>query len=175
MIKKYQNSIHWFRKGLRLHDNPTLIESCLLSQTIYPLFILDPYFSNPDIIGVNRYSFLLQTLNDLDINLKLLGSRLFLIKGKPEDILQILFIKWNITLLTYEEDYEPYAIKRDKNINEIAKNNNVDIFTFPSHTLNPLNNYNSCNATTYKSFVTFFNNLPKPLLPVDTPQFVRYY
>ena len=37
-------SIVWFRKSLRLHDNPVLTEACEDSriEKIIPLFILDP-------------------------------------------------------------------------------------------------------------------------------------
>ena len=33
--------IHWFRHGLRLHDNPALLEGMTLSSEFYPVFILD--------------------------------------------------------------------------------------------------------------------------------------
>ena len=32
-------AIHWFRKGLRLHDNPALLEAIKQSENIYPVFI----------------------------------------------------------------------------------------------------------------------------------------
>ena len=34
-------SIHWFRHGLRLHDNPALLESLKNSGDFYPVFIFD--------------------------------------------------------------------------------------------------------------------------------------
>lgn len=64
--KKHSAAIHWFRKGLRLHDNPSLLEACKTSTTVYPIFIIDPWFAKPDKIGINRYAFLLETLADLD-------------------------------------------------------------------------------------------------------------
>eukprot|EP01035_Chromulina_nebulosa_P017095 gene17095-22608_t len=114
-------AIHWFRKGLRLHDNPALIEAISSSTKVYPIFVIDPWFIKPNIIGVNRFSFLLQCLHDLDTNLRLLGSRLYVIRGKPEDQLPVLFDKWNINLLTYEKDSEPYARRRDEQINNICR------------------------------------------------------
>ena len=80
-IRAHSAAIHWFRKGLRLHDNPALIEACRSSSRIFPVFCIDPYFAKPDIIGVNRYSFLLESLHDLDLSLRDLGSRLFVVKG----------------------------------------------------------------------------------------------
>ena len=75
-------AIHWFRKGLRLHDNPALIEACRSSSRVFPVFCIDPYFAMSDIIGVNRFSFLLESLHDLDMSLRDIGSRLFVLKGQ---------------------------------------------------------------------------------------------
>ena len=41
-----KHSLVWFRKGLRLHDNPALIEACKDAEAVFPCFILDPYFLN---------------------------------------------------------------------------------------------------------------------------------
>jgi DNA photolyase len=65
-VKKHKVAIHWFRKGLRLHDNPSLLEACTTSSKVYPIFIIDPWFAKPDKVGINRYSFLLESLTDLD-------------------------------------------------------------------------------------------------------------
>lgn len=65
------NSIVWFRKGLRLHDNPALLAALEGAKHVYPVFILDPYFLKPDPsapspgstrVGINRIQFLLQSL-----------------------------------------------------------------------------------------------------------------
>jgi deoxyribodipyrimidine photolyase len=39
--------VYWFRKALRLHDNPALLEATKLNQTLLPIFILDPAFTQP--------------------------------------------------------------------------------------------------------------------------------
>lgn len=68
-------AIHWFRKGLRLHDNPALQTACKVADDVKPVFILDPWFANNANVGVNRWRFLLQTLQNLDENLKKINSR----------------------------------------------------------------------------------------------------
>jgi cryptochrome len=55
-------SLHWFRKGLRLHDNPALVEACKGAKQVYPVFVLDPHFAHGEKVGVLRYRFLLQSL-----------------------------------------------------------------------------------------------------------------
>lgn len=41
-------SIHWFRKGLRLHDNRALLEACDGAGSLYPLFVLDSDPRSPE-------------------------------------------------------------------------------------------------------------------------------
>ena len=68
-------SIHWFRKGLRLHDNPALLAACSQSQELRPIFILDPWFVKNSRVGDNRWRFLAQSLADLDSSLKKMNGR----------------------------------------------------------------------------------------------------
>lgn len=41
MEKKKTVSVHWFRHGLRLHDNPALLESLKNADEFYAVFIFD--------------------------------------------------------------------------------------------------------------------------------------
>eukprot|EP00889_Picochlorum_renovo_P005776 jgi/Picre1/32806/NNA_008136.t1 len=82
------SSIVWFRKGLRLHDNPALLEAAQDVDHLYPVFVLDPHFMNPEKIGVNRIQFLLESLKDLHESLRARGSRLLVLRGKPERFFQ---------------------------------------------------------------------------------------
>ncbi|TRY96587.1 hypothetical protein DNTS_007577 [Danionella cerebrum] len=130
-----QNSIHWFRKGLRLHDNPALMAALRDSRHIYPLFLLDPWFPNNTRIGINRWRFLIQTLRDLDNSLKDLNSRLFVIQGSPTEVFPELFEKWNISRLTFEVDTEPYSRRRDEEVIRVAERCGVEVISKISHTL----------------------------------------
>ena len=68
----------WFRKGLRLHDNPALLEAIDGAEHLYPVFCLDPFIIDKKeaVVGVNRMKFLLESLEDLHSSLKARGSRL---------------------------------------------------------------------------------------------------
>lgn len=53
--KMAPNSIHWFRKGLRLHDNPALREAIRGAGTVRCVYFLDPWFAGSSNVGVNRW------------------------------------------------------------------------------------------------------------------------
>ncbi|XP_060079339.1 cryptochrome-1-like [Ylistrum balloti] len=168
-----KRSIHWFRKGLRIHDNPSLIAACENAVDVKPIFILDPWFSENGNVGINRWRFLLQTLLDLDANLKKINSRLFVIKGKPQEVLIDLFKKWNITTLTYELDTEPYAKLRDADVDDLARECGVEVIRCVSHTLYDTKRIVDKNGgsapLTYKRLQTVVSMLGLPPKPVAEP------
>lgn len=53
------NSVHWFRKGLRLHDNPALQEALNGADTVRCVYILDPWFAGAANVGINRWRFVI--------------------------------------------------------------------------------------------------------------------
>jgi deoxyribodipyrimidine photo-lyase len=84
-----KRSIVWFKTDLRLHDNETLVRAIEQSDEIIPVYCLDESHFKPTAFGFQktgnfRCQFLLEALEDLDSNLRLLGSGLLLVKGKPE-------------------------------------------------------------------------------------------
>lgn len=165
-------SIHWFRKGLRLHDNPALMAALRECKELYPVFILDPYLHN-NTIGVNRWRFLIGALKDLDCSLKKLNSRLFIVRGKPEDVLPQLFKEWKVTKLTYEYDTEPYSLNRDQTVTRLAKEHGVEVIYKISHTLYDMNRIIEENSgktpLTYNRMQAIVRSLGPPKKPISAP------
>jgi deoxyribodipyrimidine photo-lyase len=83
-------SVVWFKTDLRLHDNETLIKAISESDSIIPVYCFDEgQFGNTKFgfqkTGSFRAQFLLESVEDLDRNLRALGSGLVILKGKPEE------------------------------------------------------------------------------------------
>lgn len=79
----------WFKTDLRLHDNETLIKAIAQGDAIVPVYCFDESHFNKSEYGFQktgkfRTQFLLESLTDLDKNLRKLGSGLIILKGKPE-------------------------------------------------------------------------------------------
>ena len=76
------STVWWLRKGLRLHDNPALLDALDGQPScVHPLFVLEPHFLRPERVGAARLRFLLQTLEDLDCSLRKRNSRLIVLRG----------------------------------------------------------------------------------------------
>ncbi|XP_057772927.1 (6-4)DNA photolyase [Salvia miltiorrhiza] len=160
------NSLIWFRKGLRIHDNPALEYAVSGSSVLYPVFVIDPHYMEPEPsafspgsirAGLNRIRFLLESLADLDLNLKRLGSRLLVLKGEPSEVLFRCLNEWSIKKLCFEFDTEPYYQALDDKVKKYATAAGIEIYSPVSHTLfNPadiIEKNGGKPPSTYQSFV----------------------
>ncbi|XP_044536012.1 cryptochrome-2 [Gracilinanus agilis] len=166
------SSVHWFRKGLRLHDNPALQAALRGARCVRCVYILDPWFAASSSVGINRWRFLLQSLEDLDISLRKLNSRLFVVRGQPTDVFPRLFKEWGVTRLTFEYDSEPFGKERDTAIVKMAKEAGVEVVTENSHTLYDLDRIIELNGQkpplTYKRFQAIISRMELPRKPVNS-------
>ena len=167
------NTIYWFRKSLRLHDNPCLVYALENSQKVYPVFILDPWFVRNARVGANRWRFLVQSLQDLHQNLQKINSGLILVRGQPVPVFREKFAEWDISMLCFENDTEPYAKQRDAQVKQLAKEFNVKVETKWAHTLyNPdyLHERNGKKVClTYQAFGALLAKIGEPPKPLPEP------
>jgi len=166
-----QNVIHWFRKDLRLHDNPALLEALSDCRAFYAVYIFDPGNIKAAKVSANRWNFLLQCLDDLDKNLKKCGARLYVLRGQPTRLLPQLFQEWNITKLTLESECEPFGQQRDEAIATLAEEFGVEMCVKSSHTLYDIEKILDMNdgkyPTLFKDFENIIRKLGPPEIPVD--------
>jgi deoxyribodipyrimidine photo-lyase len=86
-----QKAILWFRNDLRLHDNEALTEAIQKADKILPVYIFDErVFKGKTSFGFEktaefRTKFIIESVSDLQKNLRALGSDLILRIGKPEE------------------------------------------------------------------------------------------
>ncbi|KAJ7951859.1 (6-4)DNA photolyase [Quillaja saponaria] len=137
-------SLMWFRKGLRIHDNPALEFASKGSNYLFPVFVIDPHYmeSDPNAFspgstrsGLNRIRFLLESLVDIDLSLKKLGSRLLVLKGEPSQVLIRCLKEWDVKRLCFEYDTEPYYQDLDAKVKNYASAAGIEVFSPVSHTL----------------------------------------
>lgn len=194
--------IHWFRKGLRLHDNPSLVHAlqqvsilhikCVMNTSVilirllllhlqainnqwklFPIFILDTEITKWLKVGPNRWRFLKQSLEQLDQNLIEKNSKLYVLRGSPNNIFPEIFEKWNVKMITFEHDIEPYSVKRDEMVESLAEKHNIKVVQKMSHTIFSAYDVTRKNGgtapLTYQKFLSVVEKLDKPLEPLDAP------
>ena len=108
--------IWWIRRDLRLTDNAALhaaLDAAPAADSVIPTFVIDPAFSGS---SPRRRDFLYEGLHALDRDLHVRGSYLVIRSGMPFDVLKILLAETKSEAIFAEEDFTPYARKRDKKI-----------------------------------------------------------
>jgi deoxyribodipyrimidine photo-lyase len=110
--KLSMTSIWWIRRDLRLTDNSAL-RAALETGRVLPVFILDPAFSDS---SQRRTDFLYEGLHVLDRELRERGSYLILRRGRPIQALGQILWETNSEAICAEEDFTPYAIRRDQEV-----------------------------------------------------------
>jgi deoxyribodipyrimidine photo-lyase len=104
-------SIMWFRRDLRLIDNPALLAAIDAGDEIVPVFILDPKLIQ--ITGAKGLAYLAESLRSLDESL---GNKLLVCEGDPVNVLKDLKKKYEVTSVHIATEYDQYAIERDTSI-----------------------------------------------------------
>ncbi|MPL55332.1 Deoxyribodipyrimidine photo-lyase [bioreactor metagenome] len=124
-------SIFWFRRDLRLKDNHGLFQALESGKKVLPIFIFDE-----DILDLlenksdKRVDFIVQALQTLNSFLKSKNKGIKIFKGKPLEIYKKLTVNYEIEAVYSNEDYEPYAIKRDQEIANFLASKNIAFHQF---------------------------------------------
>ncbi len=118
-------NIFWLRRNLRLEDNHALYKAISAGLPVQCLFILDE-----DILGHlprkdARVSFIHGELSKLNSELWRIGGTLWVKKGNPMKVWNALIKDKNIKAVYLNHDYEPYARKRDKRIQNLLSQHHI--------------------------------------------------
>lgn len=119
--------IHWFRRDLRLRDNPALAAAAARSNGhVIPLFILDNAILHASRTGAARIAFMIDALRDLDASLRSCGSRLVVRRGSTPDVIRTLVQEIGAAGVAWNRDYTPYARQRDAQVEALLRDLNVE-------------------------------------------------
>lgn len=118
--------IHWFRRDLRLHDNPALAAALHDSGgRVVPLFVLDQAVLSAERTGAARVMFMLETLRALDRSLRERGSRLIVRHGRPAEVIPQVIAESGAAGVYWNRDYTPFARTRDSRVAELLREHGI--------------------------------------------------
>ena len=124
-------NIFWFRRDLRLYDNSGLSAATHSKIKVIPIFIFDTSITDKLPNNDRRINFIFDNLVKIDLELKnKFNSSINVFKGEPVKIFKELIRDYKINSVFTNNDYEPYAISRDKSIKDLLENNQIKFKSF---------------------------------------------
>ncbi len=103
------SAVVWFRRDLRVADQPTFLAAAQAAPRSLALFVLDPALTKPS--GAARLTFLYRSLRSLDAAL---GGKLLVVEGDPADLVPRIAADIGAGSVHVAADFGPYGRARDE-------------------------------------------------------------
>ncbi len=110
-------SVAWFRRDLRLADNP-MLAAAVAAGNVAPLFVFDQTLLEGRWASPNRNWFLLGCLVELRQSLRAIGSELYIRYGDPSVEVPRFAEDCCANDVYFARDYTPFARRRDSQVAE---------------------------------------------------------
>ncbi|MEM2131229.1 MAG: deoxyribodipyrimidine photo-lyase [Candidatus Woesearchaeota archaeon] len=166
-------SIFIFRRDLRFHDNTAFIEALKQAKKnnffLMPIFIFDDrQINNNEFFSKNAFSFMINSLEHLNLELKKDNLKLYFFKGIAHEVIEKIILDFRkknkkIFSVYVNKDYTPFSLKRDFLIKNICDKYNVNFFSYSDALLNEPG-----TLKTYTIFTPFWKAHSQ--IPVKKPE-----
>jgi len=117
----------WFRRDLRLQDNPALQAALDAGHQVVPVYIHAPHEEGEWAPGAASNSWLHRSLAALDADLRQRGSALLLCRGDSLEVLQALVERSGAEAVYWNRKYEPATQPRDAHIKQTLRGQGLQV------------------------------------------------
>lgn len=146
-------SIFWFRRDLRLEDNHGLYKALQSGHPVLPLFIFDSeILSDLDNKKDLRVQFIHQEITRLKHAIQKHNSSLLVCYGEPASVYRHVLEKLDITAVYTNEDYEPYAVSRDRAVRKVLIDKHVSFKRYKDQVIFAKDEVAKQNGEPYRVF-----------------------
>lgn len=156
-MQKQKISIFWFRRDLRLSDNHGLSQALNGDFPVLPIFIFDQNITDELPKDDARISFIYKQIISISDKLKEFSSSIYCHKGNLSEVWQYLMETFDIQKVYANEDYEPYAIQRDLEIDCLLSKNNIQLKLHKDQVIFGKNEVLKNDNTPYTVFTPYKN------------------
>ncbi len=157
----------WFRRDLRLADNPALSAALERHDKIVCVYIHAPDEDAPWQPGAASRWWLHHSLTALDNDLRAHGAALVVVAGESLASLQALVKAYDIDAVYWNRLYEPAAIKRDKKIKSALADAGTSAESFNASLLFEPWQVETGQGDPYRVFTPFWRNIRARLEPQE--------
>jgi deoxyribodipyrimidine photo-lyase len=156
-------AIVWFRRDLRLADNPALLAGHAHANNIVPVFIYAPHEEAPWEPGAASNWWLHHSLAALQRELAARGSKLVIRRGDSLSVLQELITETGADAVFWNRLYEPAIIARDKMLKVALKADGLVAESFNAALINEPWTIQTDAGAPYKVFTPYWRKARRVL------------
>ncbi|XP_047062499.1 cryptochrome-1-like [Lolium rigidum] len=167
-------SVVWFRRDLRVEDNPALAAAARTAGEVVPAYVWSPEEDGPYFPGrVSRW-WLSQSLKHLEASLQRLGAGKLVTRRSPDAVVALLQLvrDTGATHLFFNHLYDPISLVRDHRLKEMLAAEGIVVQSFNADLLYDPWEVNDDEGNPFNMFMPFWNRClsmpydpPAPLLP----------
>src|SRR3972149_5357756 len=156
-MKNHKKALFIFRRDLRIQDNTGLIEAAQQSEQVIPCFIFDPQQTSDKnkFRSLNALQFMLESLKDLEEQIKKKGGKLYLFYGVAENVVKELIKQEKIDAVFCNRDYTPFSLNRDDKIKRACQAQNSAFEQSPDALLHEPEEIKTQNGEPYSVYTAF--------------------
>ena len=125
--------LYWHRRDLRIDDNAALYKALKTGSNVLPVFIFDNNILDDLPKDDQRVLFIHQTIEQLKSQYQSYGSDLQVYYGNPIELIPQIAFKNKVSTVYVNRDYEPYALKRDKQVYDLLKLKGIEFLGAKDH------------------------------------------
>ncbi|MFA0922955.1 cryptochrome/photolyase family protein [Xanthomonas fragariae] len=164
------HAIVWFRRDLRLEDNPALRAALDAGHHPIPLYIDAPHEEGEWTPGAASRAWRHRSLAALDAALRTLGSGLVIRAGNSAQVLDEVIAQTGAVAVYWNRKYEPATQPRDAQIKRTLRERGIEVQSCNSALLFEPWQLSTQQGGPYKVFTPFWRNaLTQLQLPVALP------
>ena len=149
----------WFRRDLRLADNPALDAAVAIGLPVIPVYICDDADAGEWSPGGASRWWLHGSLSALSSEIEARGNKLILKTGPAEAVINELISETGATSVYWNRRYEPWAIRRDEKVKTALKGKGIEARSFNAGLLREPWAITTQKGEPYKVFTPFWKAL----------------
>lgn len=123
-------SVFWFRRDLRLNDNHALHHALKANRPLLLVFIFDEDIIDELPPDDHRITFIYDTLHQINEVLLSYSSSLLCLRSNVVKAWQHITSNYNVSDVYLNEDYEPYGIKRDLEVQYFLNQHQIALHSY---------------------------------------------
>ena len=166
-------AIVWFRRDLRLADNPALREAAESNRPVVPLYVLDEETKGLRPLGGASRWWLHHSIAGLAADLAQRGAPLTLRRGPAAKVLMEAIDETGADAVYWNRLYEPASVERDRGIKETLAERGITAKSFNASLLDEPWTIKTKSGSPFRVFTPFWNALQETIdagMPLPPPR-----